>query len=106
MAGGAATVEAGTERSQDFDHVPDQVVLSLRAFHHHELAPLRAKRGLDLLRAEAQEPVAMLDHDLRDFRVGQKFYQLGAMSIPAGTNLGHGLHDGQAMMVSVHQQAA
>jgi hypothetical protein len=48
----------------------------------------------------------MLDHDRRDFRVGQKFYQLGAMSIPAGTNLGHGLHDGQAMMVSVHQQAA
>ena len=27
MAGGATTVEAGTERSQDFDHVPDQVVL-------------------------------------------------------------------------------
>jgi hypothetical protein len=27
MAGGAATVEAGPERSQDFDHVPDQVVL-------------------------------------------------------------------------------
>ena len=68
MAGGAATVEAGPERSQDFDHVPDEVILSLRAFHHHELAPWCAKRGLDILRAEAPAPLTMLGRDRLDFR--------------------------------------
>jgi hypothetical protein len=48
----------------------------------------------------------MLDHDRLDLWVGQEFYELGAASIQAGTDLGHGLNSAQAMVVSVHDEAA
>ena len=52
------------------------------------------------------KPVAMLDHHGLGLRVGQQFYELGAASIQAGTNFGYGLHNGQAMIVSVNHEAA
>jgi hypothetical protein len=49
----------------------------------------------------APKRIAMLDHHGLDLRVGQQFYELGAASIPAGTDLGYGLNNGQAMMMIV-----
>lgn len=48
----------------------------------------------------------MFDHDRLDLRVGQEFYELGAVSVPAGTDLGYGLHNRPAMVVSVNHQTA
>src|SRR5246127_2065337 len=36
------------------------------------------------------------------FGLASSFYELGAASIQAGTDLGYGLHNGQAMTVSVN----
>jgi len=43
----------------------------------------------------------MLDHDRLNLGIGQEFEELGTKFPPAGTDLGYGFHNGQAVVVSV-----
>jgi hypothetical protein len=48
----------------------------------------------------------MLDHDRLNLGIGQEFEKLGTTSVPAATDLGYGFNHGQAVLVSVNDEAA
>ena len=94
------------QRSQYLDHILDEVILYLGAFHDHKFTPLGSQGGLDILGAETHSPVTMLDHDRLHLGIGQELEELGTASVPAGTDLGYAFNHGHAVLVSVNDEAA
>src|ERR1700731_1267046 len=70
-----------------------QVVVNLGRVDHNQLSAVCGQRGLNVLRAQAAEPVPMVDHDPRHRRVAQQGNELAAMPIHRRTDLGHDLVD-------------
>jgi hypothetical protein len=48
-----------------------KIVVDLGRIDNDQLAPMRRQRGVDVWRAEAAEPVTMLDHDPVDRRIAR-----------------------------------
>ena len=85
---GTAAVQAGAQRRQDLGDVADQVVVDLGRVDHQQPPALRGQRRLDVLGAEAGEPVTVLDHDRRHGRVTQQREELLAVPVQRGADLG------------------
>ncbi|PYU26998.1 MAG: hypothetical protein DMG30_00585 [Acidobacteria bacterium] len=74
------------------------IVGYLRTVNRYHAAVLTRKSGVHVLKPEAHQPVAVLDHDDLHFRIAEDSQKRLAAAIPIGASFLHPFHRAKAVL--------